>query len=127
MTRCFSAPSNYVFRRLNQDWVRILTLDFLQESKQEEILAILMPFDHSTKFSLDKLVKEDVHNVDYWIISRQHSISAAKRLQGAKVAKVTPQLHQQFKYRRSKIILNCPPKISREISKVVNMQKEPER
>lgn len=90
VTRCFPAPSNYVYRRLNQDWVRILTLDFIQEPKQEEILAILMPFDSSTKFSLDKLAKEDVHNVDYWIISGQHSISAAKRLQAAKVAKVAP-------------------------------------
>lgn len=131
VTRCFPAPSNYVYRRLNQDWVRILTLDFIQEPKQEEILAILMPFDSSTKFPLDKLAKEDVHNVDYWIISGQHSISAAKRLQAAKVAKVTPQLRQQFKFRRSKIILNCPPKISREISKDANlsvamsMQKEP--
>ena len=88
---------------------------------QEEILTIVMPFDPSTKIFLDKLAKEDVYNVNYWIISGQHSISAAKRLQGAKVAKVTPQLRQQFKYRRSKIILNCPPKISREISKDVNL------
>lgn len=64
-------------------------------------------------------------------IGGQHSISAAKRLQAAKITKVTPQLHQQFKFRRSKIILNCPPKISREISKDANlsvamsMQKEP--
>ena len=131
VTRCFPAPSSRVYRRLNPDWVKILTLDFIQEPKQEEILAILMPFDPSTKSPLEKLAKEDIHNVHYWIISGQHSISAAKRLQGAKVAKVTPQLRQQFKYRRAKIILNCPPKISREISKDANlsvamsMQKEP--
>lgn len=52
-------------------------------------------------------------------------------MQAAKIAKVTPQLRQQFKFGRSKIILNCPPKISREISKDANlsvamsMQKEP--
>jgi len=129
--RCFPAPSNYVYRRLNPDWVKILTVDFIEKPQQEEILAILMPFDLSTNVPLDKIAREDVHNVHYWIISGQHSISAAKRVQGAKVAKVTPQLRQQFKYRRSKIVLNCPPKISREISKDANlsvamsMQKEP--
>lgn len=129
--RCFPAPSNYVYRMLNKDYVKHLTIEFIEDPRLEDILAILMPFDPSTNLPIDKLSKEDVHNVVYWIISGQHSIGAAKRLQGSQNPKVTPQLRQQFKYRRSKIILNCPPRISREISKDVNisvaksMQKEP--
>lgn len=130
--RCFPAPSNYVYRMLNKDYVKHLTIEFIEDPWLEDILAILMPFDPSTNLPIDKLSKEDVHNVVYWIISGQHSIGAAKRLQGSQNPKVTPQLRQQFKYRRSKIILNCPPRISREISKYVNisvatksMQKEP--
>lgn len=129
--KCYPAPSNYVYRRLNKDWVRILTQDFIEDPKQEEILAILMPCDRAAKQPLHKLAKEDIHKVEYWIISGQHSISAAKGLQTLNIAKVTLQLRQQFRFRRSTIILNCPPKISRDISKDANisvaksMQKEP--
>lgn len=129
--KCFPAPSNYVYRKLNPDWVKILTHDFVEDTKQEEILAILMPIDPNSKTPLSKLAKEDIHQVDYWIISGQHSISASKRLQQSKSTKVTPLLRRQFRFRRSKIILNCPPKITREISKDANisvaksMQKEP--
>ena len=129
--KCYPAPANYVYRKLNPDWVKILTYDFIEDTKQEEILAILMPINLASKTPLSALPKEDIHKVDYWIISGQHSISAAKRLQQTKSSKVTPLLQRQFKFRRSKIILNCPPKITREISKDANisvaksMQKEP--
>lgn len=129
--QCFPAPSNYVYRRLNKDWVKILTHDFIEDTKQEEILAILMPVDPDLKKPLTKLAKEDINKVKYWIVSGQHSISAAKRLQNAENKKVTPLLRRQFRFRKSKIILNCPPKTTREISKDANisiaksMQKEP--
>ena len=129
--KCFPAPSNYVYRRLNKDWVKILTLDLIQDTKFEEILAIVMPCDDTHKSPLQTFTRENISSATYWVISGQHSISAAKRLQKSTLPKVTTQLKQQFRYRRCKILLNCPPKISREISKDANisvaksMQEEP--
>lgn len=128
---CFPAPANYVYRKLNKDWVKILTHDLIEDTKFEEILAIVMPFDPDSQLPLQVFTKEDIPHAKYWIISGQHSISAAKRLQKSTLPKVTPQLQQQFRYRKSKVLLNCPPKVSREISKDANisvaksMQEEP--
>ncbi|MCO5600629.1 hypothetical protein L7F22_054744 [Adiantum nelumboides] len=66
--KCFPAPANYVYRKLNPDWVKILTCDFIEDTKQEEMLAILMPAHLDSKKPLPKLSKEEIHKVDYWII-----------------------------------------------------------
>ena len=90
-----------------------------------------MPVDDNLTTPLQKLSQDNILSVKYWIISGQHSISAAKRLQQSDLDAVKIQLKQQFQYRRCKILLNCPPKITREISKDANifvaksMQEEP--
>ena len=86
---CFPAPSHYVYRRLNNDWVKILTLDLIEDAKFEEILGIVMPFDNNLKVPLQTFTKENISSATYWIISGQHSISAAKRLQKSNLPRVT--------------------------------------
>ena len=109
----------------------MLTLDIIKDTKFEEILGIVMPCDEHRNNPLQTFSKENINSATYWIISGQHSISAAKRLQNANLAAVTSALKSQFRYRKCKIILNCPAKISREISKDANisvaksMQQEP--
>lgn len=131
VSNCFPAPAHFVYRRLNTDWVKILTRDMIKDTKFQEVLGIVMPCDDLLKTPLQSFSKEQVTKAKYWIISGQHSISAAKRLQKLNLNEaLNVRLKQQFKYRRCKIILDCPPKISREISKDANisvaksMQKE---
>ncbi|MCO5594085.1 hypothetical protein L7F22_048106 [Adiantum nelumboides] len=129
--KCFSAPSHYVYRMMNKDWVKILTHDLIKDTKFQEILAIVMPIDEKLQRPLQTFTKDQISSATYWIISGQHSIVAAKRLQNSNLDKVSNQLRQQFRYRRCKILLDCPPKLSREISKDANisvaksMQEEP--
>ena len=94
--KCFPAPSHYVYRRLNPDWVKIITQDLIEDTKFEEILAIVMPCDENHEFPLQTLAREDISSTTYWTISGQHSISAAKRLQKSNLPEVTTQLKQQF-------------------------------
>ncbi|MCO5590770.1 hypothetical protein L7F22_044745 [Adiantum nelumboides] len=129
--KCFPAPSHYVYRMLNKDWVKILTYDLIKDTKFQEILAIVMPIDEKLQRPLQTFTKDQISSATYWIISGQHSIVAAKRLQKSNLDKVSNQLRQQFRYRHCKILLDCPPKLSREISKDANisvaksMQEEP--
>lgn len=129
--KCLPAPSHYVYRRLNKDWVKILTHDLIKDTKFQDILAIVMPIDENLQRPLQTFTRDQISSATYWIISGQHSIVAAKRLQKSNLQKVTSQLQQQFRYRRCKIFLDCPPKLSREISKDANisvaksMQEEP--
>lgn len=129
--KCLPAPSHYVYRRLNKDWVKILTHDLIKDTKFQDILAIVMPIDENLQRPLQTFTRDQISSATYWIISGQHSIVAAKRLQKSNLQKVTSQLQQQFGYRRCKILLDCPPKLSREISKDANisvaksMQEEP--
>ncbi|MCO5567907.1 hypothetical protein L7F22_021603 [Adiantum nelumboides] len=129
--KCFPAPSHYVYRMLNKDWVKILTHDLIKDTKFQEILAIVMPIDEKLQRPLQTFTKDQISSATYWIISGQHSIVAAKHLQKSNLDKVSNQLRQQFRYRRCKILLDCPPKLSREISKDANisvaksMQEEP--
>ena len=95
---CFPAPSYYVYRRLNPDWVKLLTLDMIQDTKFEEILGIVMPIDPVSKQPLQNFTKEEIPTATYWIISGQHSISAAKHLQTPGLPKVTMKLQQQFRH-----------------------------
>ncbi|MCO5592556.1 hypothetical protein L7F22_046559 [Adiantum nelumboides] len=129
--KCFPAPSHYVYRMLNKDWVKILTHDLIKNTKFQEILAIVMPIDEKLQCPLQTFTKDQISSATYWIISGQHSIVAAKHLQKSNLDKVSNQLRQQFRYKRCKILLDCPPKLSREISKDANisvaksMQEEP--
>ena len=117
----FPAPAHYVYRKLNSDWVKILTNDMIEDTRFEEILAIVMPVDDNLSTPLQKLSQDKISSVKYWIISGQHSISAAKHLQLSDLDAVRIQLKQQFQYRRCKILLNFPPKVTREISKGANI------
>ena len=81
----------------------------------------VMPCDDQLKAPLQAYNESDVNCTNFWIISGQHSISAAKRLQKSTLPVVTLRLKDQFRFRKCKIILNCPPKISREISKDANI------
>ncbi|MCO5550977.1 hypothetical protein L7F22_004472 [Adiantum nelumboides] len=79
--KCFPAPSHYVYRMLNKDWVKILTHDLIKDTKFQEILAIVMPIDEKLQRPLQTFTKDQISSATYWIISGQHSIVAAKRLQ----------------------------------------------
>ena len=94
--RCFPAPAHFVYRRLNSDWVRMLTLDMIRDTKFEEILGIVMPCDDQLKAPLQTYNMNDINCTNFWIISGQHSISAAKRLQKSNLPVVTQKLKDQF-------------------------------
>ncbi|MCO5569843.1 hypothetical protein L7F22_023557 [Adiantum nelumboides] len=85
--KCFPAPSHYVYRMLNKDWVKILTHDLIKDTKFQEILAIVMPIDEKLQHPLQTFTKDQISSATYWIISGQHSIVAAKHLQKSNLDK----------------------------------------
>ena len=62
---CFCAPSQYVYKRLNSDWVKMLTLDIIKDTKFEEILGIVMPCDEHRNNPLQKFSEESINSATY--------------------------------------------------------------
>ena len=127
---CTIAPSHMVYRGLVKEHVTKLVREFCSKPQHCVVLADLIPYDPKTNLPLENVQRNKIQSLHYWIISGQHSIEAAKTLQKITYP-VLEMIKKTYKYRTSRILVNCPCKDSVEISKEANillakvMQKEP--
>jgi len=127
---CTPAPSHMVYRGLVKEHVTKLLREFCSKPQHCIVLADLMPYDPKTNLPLENVQRNKIQSLHYWIISRQHSIEAAKKLQHITYPSLE-MIKRTYRYRTSRILVNCPCKDSVEISKEANillakvMQKEP--
>lgn len=127
---CSKAPSHIVYRGLVEEHVTKLVTYFCSKPQSCVAVVDIMPYDPLTMLPLKTVNKENLNSLKYWVISGQHSIEAAKTLQMLSFENLEP-IKRAYRFRSSRILLNCPCKESIEISKEANillakvMQKEP--
>jgi len=111
---CTRAPSHMVYRGIVPKHVTKLVREFCTKPQSCVVVADLMPYDPSTNLPLENVQNKKLHSYKYWVISGQYSIEAAKSLQMLKLYVLDP-IKETYRFRSSRILVNCPCKDSIEI------------
>ena len=121
--QCSLAPEAYKCRPLSDAYVKYLLKVFAGHSRPVSIAADLMPYDPLTNLPLktEEVHADKLDTYQYWIISGQHSIMAARIFLRNKSQKYA--LRKMFYERRiAKIVVDAPKEVAVRISKMENIE-----
>lgn len=126
--KCFQAPGYVICREFNPTKLEIVFNWFTSRANNPSSCAYLMPIswikdDKAIAMKKDEVKVEDVQKYSYWIIDGQHSISAAKALvQADPLPEDIEYLRDVYKFRKARIIVDAPAKVTVAISRLANME-----
>ncbi len=120
---CNLAPEAYKCRPLSDAYVKYLLKVFAGHSRPVSIAADLMPYDPLTNMPLktEEVHADKLDTYQYWIISGQHSIMAARIFLRNKRRKYA--LRKVFYERRiARIVVDAPKEVVVRISRMENIE-----
>lgn len=117
---CDCAPAHMLYRPLNKHHLADLVQEFLHKTHSVDFIADIVPYETGSKRLLvtNEIKKENVLKMRYFIISGQHSISAARQL--TELPSCPDHYLKAYKYRKCRILSAQEPENFVMLSKSMN-------
>ncbi|MCO5578447.1 hypothetical protein L7F22_032289, partial [Adiantum nelumboides] len=125
VVKCEEAPPLYTYRTLAWDYVETLTNLFVNNPMAPATVAYLMPFvkenGKARPMQCEEVDRHKLETYDYWIISRLHSIHAAKIYIQSTTPRCLATKHL-YATRNARILVDCQAEMCIELSRMTNKE-----